>query len=84
MQNEKLLLQSPLGDINIMVLFMLHCSGNNILINTGHGNTRKIIEISCPVLSKIEYKGLSGKYMFLLVTIIFQVFSGKARKNEKH
>lgn len=67
-----------------MVLFMLHCSGNNILINTGHGNTRKIIEISCPVLSKIEYKGLSGKYMFLLVTIIFQVFSGKARKNEKH
>ena len=63
MQNEKLLLQSPLGDINIMVSFMLHCSGNNILINTGHGNTRKIIENSCPVLSKIEYKGLSGKYM---------------------
>ena len=39
---------------------MLHCSGSNILLGTGHGNTRKIIETSCPMLSKTEYQGLSG------------------------
>ena len=62
--NEKLLVQSPSGDIDIIVLFMLHCSGTNIFLNTGDGDARKIIGISCPILSKIEYQGLSGIYAF--------------------
>ena len=58
--NEKLLVRSPSGDIDIIVLFMLHCSASNIFLNTGHDDVRKIIDIICPVLSKIEYQGLSG------------------------
>ena len=38
---------------------MLHCSASNIFLDTGHDDARKIIDISCPMLSKIEYQGLS-------------------------
>ena len=36
--------------IDIIVLFVLHCSGNNILLDTGHGNPRKTIDLSTPIL----------------------------------
>ena len=62
--NEKLLVLSSPGDIDITVLFMLHCSGSNIFLDTGHNDARKIIDTSCPVLSKTEYQGLSGTYAF--------------------
>ena len=62
--NEKLLIQSPSGDIDIIFLFMLHCCGSNIFLDTGHGDPRKIIDISCLMLSKIEYQGLSGIHAF--------------------
>ena len=51
--NEKLLVRSLSEDIDIIALFMLHCSGSNIFLDTGHGYARKIIDISCPMLSKI-------------------------------
>ena len=38
---QKLLVRSPSGDIDIIVLFMLHCSGSNIFLDTGHSNARK-------------------------------------------
>ena len=62
--NEKLLVQSPSGDIDIIVLFLLHCFGTNIFLDTGHGDARKIIDISCPMLLKIEFQGLSGILAF--------------------
>ena len=43
---------------------MLHCSVSNIFLDTGHGNARKIIDISCPMLSKTEHQGLSGIHAF--------------------
>ena len=54
--NEKLLVRSPSGDIDIIVLFMLQCSGSNIFFDTGHGEAGKIIDISCPMLSKSRVK----------------------------
>ena len=62
--NEKLLVRSPSGDIGIIVLFMLHSSGSNIFLDTGHGDAKKIIDMRCPMLSKIEYQGLSGIHAF--------------------
>ena len=71
--NKKLFARFPSGDIDIIVLFMLHCSGSNIFLDNGHGDARKIVDISCPMLSKIEYQGLSG----------IHVFSGFFRKGKK-
>ena len=82
--NEKLLVRSPSGDIDVIVLFMLYSSGRHIFLDVGHGDTRKIIDISCAILLKIEYQGYQ-EYMHFQVTIIFQVFSRKPRKNSgKH
>ena len=60
--NEKLL--APSGYIGIIVLLMLHFSGSNIFLDTGHGDAKKIIDIRYPMLSKIEYQGLSGIHAF--------------------
>ena len=60
--NEKLL--APSGYIGIIVLLMLHFSGSNIFLDTGHGDAKKIIDIRCPMLLKIGYQGLSGIHAF--------------------
>ena len=53
------------NNILFIVLFMLHISGSNIFLDTGHGDAGKIIDISCcPMLSKIKYHGLSGIHAF--------------------
>ena len=39
----------------------------------------KVIDISCPVLWKIDIKGYQ-EYIRFLVTVIFQVFSHKDKK----
>lgn len=62
--NEKLLVRSPLGDIDIIVLFMLHYCCSNLFLDTGHDDARKIVDISCPMLLKIEYQGLSKRNAF--------------------
>ena len=62
--NEKLLVQPSSGDVDIIVLFNHHCSGRNILFHTGHGDSRKMIDISCPMLSQNEYHALSGIHAF--------------------
>ena len=62
--NKKLLVRFPSRYTDIIVLFMLHCSRSNIFLDIGHGNTRKITDISCPLLSKTEYQGLSGIHAF--------------------
>ena len=77
--NEKLLVRSSSGEIDIIVLFMLHCSSSNIFFEFGHGNSRKIIDIRFPMLSKIEYQGLSRIHAYS-GTFIFQAFSGKTKK----
>lgn len=59
--NEKFLVR--LGDMNI-VLFMLHYCSSNLFLHTGHDDARKRVDISCPMLLKIEYQGLSRRNAF--------------------
>ena len=62
--NEKVMVRSPSGDIDILILFVQHCSGTNVLIDTGHGNSRHIIDISLRFLSETQYHALSGLHAF--------------------
>ena len=57
--SETLLVQSPSGNADINILFLLNCSGSSIFLDTGHGDARKTIYIRYPILSKIQYQGLS-------------------------
>ena len=66
--NEKLLVRSRSGDVDIIVPFMLYYSGSNILLDTRHGEARKIM--------KMCYQ----EYMLFLVTNIFQVFFRKGKR----
>ena len=34
------------------------------LIDTSHSNTRKTVDISCPILSEVEYHRLLGMHAF--------------------
>ena len=62
--HEKLLVWNPSQDIDIIVLFMQHCLGGNIFIDTSHSDARKIVDIRCPMLSETEYQRLSGMHVF--------------------
>ena len=61
--HEKLLVWNPSQDIDIIVLFMQHCLGGNIFIDTSHSDARKIVDIRCPMLSETEYQRLSGMHV---------------------
>ena len=39
------MIRSPSGDVDILVLFLLHADGTRVLIANGTGNARKIIDI---------------------------------------
>ena len=39
------MVRSPSGDIDILVLFLLHDDAIRVLIDNGAGNARKIIDI---------------------------------------
>lgn len=66
--NEKLVVRSRSGDVDIIVLFMLHYSGSNIFLDTRHDEARKIM--------KTGYQ----EYMLFLVTNIFQAFFRKGKR----
>ena len=59
------LVRSPSGDIDILVLFLLHfVDGLRVLIDNGTGKTRKIIDISSSELSVDHRKALAGMHAF--------------------
>ena len=58
--NEKLLVRSPSGDIDVIVLFMLYSSGRHIFLDIGHGDARKIIDISCAISRLSRIHAFSG------------------------
>lgn len=43
-------------------------------IDTNHSNTRKKVDISCPILSEVEYHSLLGMYAFSGKDYISQFF----------
>ena len=56
---------SPFGDIDILVLFLLHfVDGLRVLIDNGTGKTGKIIDISSSELSVDHRKALAGMHAF--------------------
>ena len=65
--------------IYIIVLFMLHCSGSNVFLDTENGDARKIITSNDQRYWKSNIKGYQ-EYMRFLVTISFQFFSRKGKE----
>ena len=61
---QSVMVRSPSGDIDILALFVLHCSGSNIFIDNGHGNSRKIFHFKTPTLSILQRQALSGVHAF--------------------
>ena len=59
------MVRSPSGDIDILVLFVLHCFGSNVLfIDNSHGNSIKIFDFKPPTLSILQRRALSGVHAF--------------------
>ena len=61
---QSVMVRSPSGDIDILVLFVLLCSGSNVFIDNGHGNSRKIFDFKTPTLSMLQRQALSGVHAF--------------------
>ena len=59
------MVRSPSGDIDILVLFLLHqFDGKNVLIDNGVGKNRKIIDMSTSLLSLQQRCALAGMHAF--------------------
>ena len=59
------MVRSSSGDIDILVLFILHqFEGKNVFIDNGVGKNRKIIYISMAMLSSQQWHALAGVYAF--------------------
>ena len=63
--DHSVLVRSPSGDIDILVLFLLHFSQSpRILVDNGTGKARKIIDMSTSPLSLAKRKTLAGMHAF--------------------
>jgi len=59
------LVRSPSGDIDILVLFLLHQFENKrVLIDNGTGKSRKIIDMSSTNLTDVQRQALAGMHAF--------------------
>ena len=45
---QSVMVCSPSDDINILVLFVLHCFGSNVFIDNSHGNSGKMFDFKTP------------------------------------
>ena len=64
-EGNSLMVRSPSGDIDILVLFLLHqFDGKNVLIDNGVGKNRKIIDMSTSLLSLQQRCALAGMHAF--------------------
>ena len=61
---QSVMVRSPSGDIDILVLFVLHCFGSNVFIDNSHGNSRKMFDFKTPTLSILQRQALSGVHAF--------------------
>ena len=62
---QSVMVRSPSGDIDILVLFVLHCFGSNVLfIDNSRGNSIKIFDFKPPTLSILQRRALSGVHAF--------------------
>ena len=60
---------------------MLLYSGSNLFLDNGHDDdARKVIGISCPMLLKVDYQGLSGINSFSGNKYISNFFPEKLTK----
>ena len=76
-----LLVRSPSGDINILMLVLLHQFENKrVLIDNGNGNSGKIINMSSSNLKQLKDKRWTT-FMHLVEMIMFRVSSEKGRKS---
>ena len=76
-----LLVRSPSGDINILMLVLLHQFENKrLLIDNGNGNSGKIIDMSSSNLKQLKDKRWTT-FMHLVEMIMFRVSSEKGRKS---
>ena len=76
-----LLVRSPSGDINILMLVLLHQFENKrVLIDNGNGNSGKIIDMSSSNLKQLKDKRWTT-FMHLVEMIMFRVSSEKGRKS---
>ena len=58
------MVRSPSGDIDILVLFLLHDDGTRVLIDNGTVNARKIIDIHSARLFIEQRRALAGMHAF--------------------
>ena len=76
-----LLVRSPSGDINILMLVLLHQFENKrLLIDNGNGNSGKIIDMSSSNLKQLKDKRWTT-FIHLVEMIMFRVSSEKGRKS---
>ena len=76
-----LLVRSPSGDINILMLVLLHHFENKrLLIDNGNGNSGKIIDMSSSNLKQLKDKRWTT-FIHLVEMIMFRVSSEKGRKS---
>ena len=62
---ESFMVRSPSGDIDILVLFLLHqFEGKTVYIDNGTGKHRKIIDMSTSFLSAEQSQALAGMHAF--------------------
>ena len=62
---QSVMVRSPSGDIDILILFSLHQrEGIHILIDNGNGKSRKILDINSSGLSLTERQALAGIHSF--------------------
>ena len=63
--SNNVMVRSPSGDIDILVLFNLHqFEGKNVFIDNGVGKNRKIIDMSTTMLSSQQRHALTGVHAF--------------------
>ena len=63
--NYSVMVRSPSGDTDILVLFLLHqFDGLRVLIDNGTGKNRKILDMSTSSLSTVYRQELAGMHAF--------------------
>jgi hypothetical protein len=62
--SHSVMVRSPSGDIDILVLFLLHTQGIRVLIGNGTGNSRKVIDINSLNMSIQQRRSLAGMHAF--------------------
>ena len=78
---NSVMVRSPLGDIDVLVLFILHqFEGKNVFIANGVGKNQKIVDISTTMLSLQQRHTLAGVHAFSGNDYISSFFQKRKKK----